>query len=294
MLQVFRIAAVIMLLGSLVLGGCDGNGNGDNPPPPPTENNTFQTAWTVRLPYAKQVTVPMTDSAEFFYFGIGETQVFAQVIVINVELIEPTGKDFNLGVQLFNQDQDLLVESSDSDVEPAAWIASRPEQTYYLGLAPVGDPETDRYTYRINITTSAVNDPFEPDNDFSQAQSLILGVESTGAYLVDAYSDTLESMYWLPDFYSFQIQDTTLLYAHLYGLGEDCNPVMRLYNPDAELFAQAADTSGVFDLTGSGFKQGRWYLEINLEESSYPSYDKGQVRLNYLDVYTIWVSTQPK
>lgn len=274
--------------------GCDGDDD-NNPPPPPdsTKNNTFETAWNVNLPYSAQITVPTTDSREFFHFGIGESKVFGAVILVKLKLVEPTGKSFYLRAELFTEDKALLVDSRDLELAPSVWVASRPQQTYYLRLTPIGTPDTDRYTYSLSIEASWINDPLEPDNDTADATQLILGVESD-AYLVDAFSDSIEPMTSLPDFYSFELEDTTMLYVRLSRLGGDSKPLLILFNPTRDTFAWVKDSAATFDLTGPEFEAGEWFLEVTDERGYYPSYGKGGVPPNYLEPYTLVVSLEPQ
>ncbi|MBA7612128.1 hypothetical protein ES703_19362 [subsurface metagenome] len=264
-------------------------------PPDPTDNNTIETAWDVNLPYVKEFTIPADDPAEVFHFGIGPKKAFASVIVIKVNLLEPTGTPFYLKAELLSEKQTPLVpDARESDLVPAVWVASRPEQTYYLRITPVGDPAGDRYRYRLEIASSNINDPFEPDDDTASATPVLLGIETTGAYLCDAFSDTLTPMASLPDFYRLELEDTTYLYVTIKDLGGDCKPLMRLYAPDGELFEEIKDTAAVFDLTGSGFSLGDWFLEVTDDRGFYPTYGEGEVAFNYLDPYTVLVSTYPQ
>jgi len=290
--KVSLFTSFVLATGLFVLA-CDNDDS--TTPPDPTDNNTIQTAWDVSIPYAKEFTIPADDPAEVFYFGIGPNKPFASVIVIKVDLLEPTGTPFYLKAELLSEKQTPLVPNArESDLVPAAWVASRLEQTYYLRITPVGDPAGDRYRYRLEIASSNINDPLEPDDDITDASPLLLDIESTGAYLVDAFSDSLEPMASLPDFYRFELKDTTMLYVDVSRLGGDCKPLMRLYAPDGEAFGEIKDTTAVFDLTGSGFVAGYWFIEVTDEEGYYPAYGKGEVAFNYLEPYTVLVSTCPQ
>lgn len=259
-------------------------------PPDPTNNNSFATAWNVALPYSADTTVPVTDSAEFFHFGIGSTKIFAMVIVINVELLEPAQTSFYLRTELYSEKRTFLEDSRDAVLSPSLWVASRSNQNYYLRITPVGNPGSDRYRYHVNISAAAINDAFEPDDDTSTATPLLIGIESTGAYLVDAYSDTLSPMASLPDFYRFEIEDTATLMVHVSRLGGDCEPVLKLYNPLGELLGESYDTLSSFAVTESGYEPGMWFLEISDKRGLYPQYGTSEVGYNYLEAYTVEVN----
>lgn len=270
------------------------NGEGEPPAPPdPTDNNTIEKAWDVSLPYTKEFTIPGTDPAEVFHFGIGPNKPFASVIVLKIKLLEPTGTPFYLKAELLSENQALLVSSRVTELVPSAWVASRSNQLYYLRITPVGDPGSDRYRYRLEIASSTINDPLEPDDDTTSATPLLLGIETTGAYLCDAFSDSLEPMASLPDFYRLELEDTTYLYVTIKGLGGDCQPVMRLYWPDGELFEETQDTAATFDLV-SEFEPGNWFLEVTDARGFYPAYEEGEVAFNYLNPYSLLVSKEPQ
>lgn len=259
-------------------------------PPEPTDNNSFATAWNIALPYSADTTVPITDSAEFFHFGIGSTNLFGMVIVINVELVEPSQGSFYLRSELYSEKLTFLTASRDTEFAPSLWVASRPMQNYYLRITPIGNPGGDRYRYHVNITAAAINDAFEPDDDTSDATPLLMGIESSGAYLVDAFSDSLTPMASLPDFYSFELDDTATIYLRVSRLGGDCQPQLRLYRPDGEIFGESEDTLTSFDLTGVGFEQGKWFIEIDDKRGLYPQYGTSEVEFNYLELYTVEVN----
>lgn len=289
-MPVVRIGAVVFVM--LVLLFC--NGEDEQPvPPDPTDNNTIEKAWDVSLPYTKEFTIPADDPAEVFHFGIGPNKPFASVIVVKIELLEPTGTPFYLRAELLNENQTLLVSSRDAELVPSAWVASRSNQLYYLCITPVGDPGGDRYKYSIEIASSSINDPLEPDDDTASATPLILGIETTGAYLCDAFSDSLEPMASLPDFYRLELEDTTYLYVTIKGLGGDCQPVMRLYRPDGEVFEEIQDTVATFDLV-SEFAPGNWSIEVTDARGFYPAYDEGEVAFNYLTPYSLLVTREPQ
>lgn len=289
-IQVARIGLVVFVMLALLF--C--NGDEEPPvPPDPTDNNTIEKAWNVTLPYTKEFTIPADDPAEVFHFGIGANRPFASVIVVKVKLLEPTGTAFYLKTELLSENQTPLVSSRDSELVPSAWVASRSNQLYYLCITPIGDPGGDRYRYRLEIASSTINDPLEPDDDTASPTPLLLGIETTGAYLCDAFSDSLEPMVSLPDFYRFQLEDTTFIYVTINGLGGDCQPVMRLYRPDGEVFEEVEDTVATFDLV-SGFEPGDWFLEVTDVRGFYPAYGEGEVAFNYLAPYSLLVSTYPQ
>lgn len=288
-IRVLKIGLVVFM----IMGGLFCNGDDEPPPPDPTDNNTIETAWDVNIPYVKEFTLPATDPAEVFHFGIGANKPFASVIVVKVKLLEPAGTAFYLKADLLGEKQTPLVSSRDTELVPSAWVASRPNQTYYLRIMPIGNPADDRYRYSLEIASSTINDPLEPDDDTASATPLLFGIETTGAYLCDAFSDSLEPMASLPDFYRFELEDTTYLYVTIKGLGGDCQPVMRLYAPDGEVFKETQDTAATFDLV-SGFEPGNWFLEVTDARGFYPVYDEGEVAFNYLTHYFLLVTREPQ
>lgn len=274
--------------------------NVEPPPlPDPTNNNSIDSAWNVTLPYTYQVTVPATDSAEVFHFGIGSDKNFGSILLIKVKLIEPKKAGFYLRAELLtSKDLALLVDSRNSELEPAAWIASKSNQLYYLRLTQNGDPDTDRFTYSVEISKTKINDPFEPDDDTANATPLELGFPHDGSYLCDAFSDSVEPMLSLPDYYEFELEDTTLLYIKAERIGGDAKPVLKLIKPDGSLFKEVRDTLAVIDLITPyktmPFDAGTWFLEVTDETGFYPSWGKGEVAYNYLEPYVITVSKTPQ
>lgn len=282
------VCAVMLISG---LAGCD-------PPPPPeppdpTDNNSFEDAWNVNLPYGIILPVPETDSAEYFHFGIGSRDEFAHVILIRVEVLEPAETSFYLRAELFTENQSLLVSSRDTELVPAAWIATRPEHTFYLRLTPVGSMPDGKYRYSLNVSSAAVNDAFEPDDDTGSANPLLVGIESTGAYLVDAYSDTGPYTASLPDFYSFDVDEENRYYIYVDRLGADTKPLLRVYSPDGEIFAELEDTAATLDLFDADFQAGKWFVEITDREGFYPIYGEGEVAENFFQAYLVLVSKTP-
>jgi hypothetical protein len=261
-------------------------------PPDSTVNNTLEDAWDVSLPYSKEFTLPATDPAEVFRFGIGAKQAFCTVIVIKVKLLEPAGTPFYLKAELLSDEEIPLVTSRDAELVPAAWVASRANQLYYLRITPVGDPDSDRYRYSLDISSSTLNDPFEPDDDTASATPIIPGIQTTGAYLCSPFADSLvsESMEALPDFYSVQLENSADLYVTLSGTGSDSDTRIRLYDPAGALAAETADTIDTFVL--SEFQAGKWYVEVTEASGFYPQYADGEVGYNYLSPYLLLVTQE--
>jgi len=290
--RILMLGVAVALTGVWGLA-CDSGDDDDSQPPSPTANNTLDSAWNVNLPYSGEFEVPGDDPAEVFHFGIGSSQTFGAVIVIKLKLLEPVAGGFRLDAELLSEQETLLVSSQNSDLLPTAWVASRPNQTYYLRIRPVGDPG-ERYRYSLEIASSSLNDPFEEDNDTSQATALMLGIDYA-AYLCSPFSDSLTDapMASLPDFYSIELLDTACVYVTVEKLGGDCKPLLRLYRPDGEVFAEVEDTAASFDLA-AGFQAGRWYLEVTDARGSYPQYGDGDVAFNYLSPYLLRVTDNPQ
>lgn len=259
-------------------------------PPDPTDNNKLQTAWDVDIPYLKEIAVPSGDSAEFFHFGIGSDKSFCSVITVSVEILEPLNSSFKLDAELSSQAGTTLVHLQVSD-SAALWVASRPEQLYYLRLIPTGELESDLYRYRIGISSFKVNDPYEPDNLLESAHPLQPGLEKT-AYLATAYRDSVQSDTWLGDFYFIELDEPGTLSVTVSELEHASGPVIRLYDPSGENSAEIQDTTAWFDLT-QGFEPGRWYLELNEAQDSYPCFGKGEVPWYYIEPYTLMVTMNP-
>jgi hypothetical protein len=274
----------------LIYGSCS------EPVPPPdlTDNNTLEDAWNVELPYGNTVEVPADDDAEVFRFGISGTEVFAKMIIVNLELLEADGVGFYLDADLLSgAGTPLITDGRESDLVPSVWVCSHPHQTYYFRITPTGTLNGDRYSYSISISSSDINDPGEPDDDTANAQPISIGVETTGAYLVDAFSDSTVSSSSLADFYKFELDQAGLLYVKVSRLGGDCQPVLRLYNPYGELVEEVEDSIADFDISQSNYQPGWWFLEVNDQDGFYPSYGKGNIAFNYLKRYVLLVSKEP-
>jgi hypothetical protein len=289
--RIFIPVCLLAVAFSFAASGC---GEPTTPLPDPTDNNTIDSAWTVTMPYSDTISVPLTDSAEIFEFGVPAGKSFGSVILIKLRVLEPKTSAFYLRAELLTDNLTLLVDSKNSDDEPCAWVAARPGQVFYLRLTPKGDAGTDRYRYSLIISKSTINDPFEPDDDTATANEILPGFAHDGSYLCDAFADSVEPMKSLPDFYKFELTDTTMLYVKLSKLGGDSKPELVLYKPDGTLFEDVKDTTAVFDLItpyeSKSFNSGYWFLEVTDERGSYPLWGKGLVAFNYLEPYSLIVS----
>ncbi len=288
-----RVTLIFLFSLVFLIAGLDCDESTD-PLPDPTANNTFDSAWTVSTPYSDTISVPLTDSVEIFEFGVPDNKSFGTVLLVKLVIIEPVTNDFYLRAELLTYDKALLVDSRNSSTEPCSWIAARPGEIFYLRLTPKGDAGTDRYKYGIIISGSTINDPFEPDDDTTSANEIVPGFTHDGSYLCDAFSDTVEPMKSLPDFFKFELTDTTMLYVKVSKLGGDAEPELVLYKPDGTLFGAVKDTSAVFDLItpyeSKSFDSGYWFIEVTDERGAYPSWGKGLVAFNYLEPYALNVS----
>lgn len=288
-----RVTPIFLSVFVFLIAGID-CGETPDPLPDPTANNTFDSAWTVTTPYSDTISVPLTDSVEIFEFGVPDNKSFGSVLLVKLVVLEPVTSDFYLRAELLTYDKALLVDSRNSDTEPCSWVAARSGQIFYLRLTPKGDAGTDRYKYGIIISGSTINDPFEPDDDTMSANEIVPGFTHDRSYLCDAFSDTVEAMKSLPDFYKFELTDTTMLYVKVSKLGGDAKPLLTLYKPDGTVFGNVKDTSEVFDLVtpyeSKTFDSGYWFLEFTDERGSYPSWGKGLVAYNYLQPYALTVS----
>lgn len=261
--------------------------------PDPTANNTRDSAWNVDVPYSREYSVPATDPGEWFRFGLGASDALGGVIVIQLTLLTPQEGAFYLKSVLWSEDDLRLVESANSDLLPSVWVASRPGQTYYFHIIPVGDPG-DYYRYRLEVSRSTLHDPSEPDDDTANASLTELNVVNPEAYLCSPFSDSLvdSAMKSLADFYSLELIDTTYLYVAVEGLGADCEPLVRLYSPSGEVFDSLLGTTGFFDLV-TDFQPGRWFVELTDARGFYPQYGSGDVAYNYVTPYVLKIADHP-